>query len=162
MHSFAEPTAMALLALEMAQHGGHSRFTEGVRMLMNRQLPQGGWNYGNTLVYGKELFPSIDTTGMALTALAGHTSEESVRNSIDYLRAGVENCRTPLSLGWALFGLGAWGIFPAESGAWIEQALTRQENFGSYGTSLLSILALAFFCRGDFRKYLMGASSSIL
>ena len=151
-HSFIEPTVMAILALEITRHDNHPRFMEGISLIMDRRLSRGGWNYGNTRVYGSELFPFIDTTGMALTALAGHTSEESVKSSIDYLRAGVENCRTPLSLGWALFGLGAWGIFPEESGAWIEQTLTRQEKFGSYGTSLLSILALAFFSRGDFRK----------
>ena len=153
MHSFVEPTAMSLLALEIMQHDNHPRFLEGIQMLMNRQLSRGGWNYGNTRVYDSELFPFIDTTGMALTALAGHTSEESVKNSIHYLRAEAQNCRTPLSLGWALFGLGAWGIFPGESKAWIEQTLTRQEKFGPYGTSLLSILALAFFRGGDFRKY---------
>ena len=152
MHSFVEPTTMTLLALERMRHDRHPRFLEGINMLLNRQLPRGGWNYGNTRVYGTELFPFIDTTGMALTALAGHTSEESVKNSIHYLRAEVENCRTPLSLCWALFGLGAWGIFPGESAAWIKQTLKRQEKFGPYGTSLLSLLALVFFCKGDLRK----------
>jgi len=143
-HSFLEPTAMALLALERTGHAGHPRFLEGVRMIMDRQLPKGGWNYGNTKVYGAELFPFIDTTGMALKAVAGHVSAESVKKSIDYLRDKAGGCRTPLSLGWALFGLGAWGIFPAESNMWIEEALSRQEKLGSYGTSLLSILVLAF------------------
>ena len=152
-HSFVEPTAMALLALERTRHESHPRFIEGIRMIMNRRISRGGWNYGNTRVYGTDMFPSIDATGMALTALAGHTSEESAANSLQYLRTGVENCRTPLSLGWALFGLGAWEIFPEESETWIEQTLARQEKLGSYGTSLLSLLALAFFRRGDFRKY---------
>ena len=152
MHSFVEPTAMALLALEKTRHADHPRFLEGVRMIVDRRLPKGGWNYGNTLVYGTELLPFIDSTGMALTALAGHTPEEGVKPGIDYLRTGVENCRAPLSLGWALFGLGAWGIFPDESDMWIEETLARQEKLGSYGTSLLSLLALAFFCRSDFRK----------
>ena len=152
MHSFIEPTAMALLALEKTRHEDHPRFLEGIRMIIDRRLSQGGWNYGNTRVYGTELFPFVDTTGMALTALAGHASKESVKNGIDYLLAEVENCRTPLSLGWALFGLGAWGIFPDESEIWIEETLARQEKFGSYGTSLLSLMALAFFCHGDFRS----------
>jgi len=143
MHSFVEPTAMALLALKRTGHADHPRFLEGIRMIMDRQLPSGGWNYGNTKVYDVELLPFIDTTGIALTAVAGHASEESVKSSIDYLRAETENCRTPLSLGWALFGLGAWGIVPAESDMWIEETLARQEKLGSYGTSLLSLLALA-------------------
>ena len=144
MHSFVEPTVMALLALERTGHADHPRFLEGIRMIMDRQLPGGGWNYGNTLVYGAELFPFVDTTGMALKAVAGHVPEESVKKSIDYLRAATESCRTPLSLGWALFGLGAWGIFPSESNMWIEETLTRQEKLGSYGSSLLSLLVLAF------------------
>ena len=152
MHSFVEPTAMALLALEKTRHDDHPRFLEGIRMILNRCLPKGGWNYGNTLVYGVELFPFVDTTGIALTALAGHAPEEIVKSGIDYLRAEVENCRTPLSLGWALFGLGAWGIFPEGSDIWIEETLARQEKFGLYGTSLLSLLALAFLCRGDLRN----------
>ena len=142
-HSFIAPTVLALLALERMEHAGHPRFLEGIRMIMNRQLPSGGWNYGNTLVYGAELLPFIDTTGMALTAVVGHASEESVKSSIDYLIAETKNCRTPLSLGWALFGLGAWGIFPTESNMWIEETLARQEKFGSYDTSSLSILVLA-------------------
>ena len=152
MHSFAEPTAMALLALETTRHENHPRFLEGVRMLMNRRLSRGGWNFGNTRVYGSELFPFVDTTGVVLTALAGHTPKENVEKSLNYLEAEAQTCRTPLSLGWALFGLGAWGIFPGESKAWIEQTLARQEKFGPYGTSLLSLLALTFFRGSDFRN----------
>jgi hypothetical protein len=151
-HSFVEPTALALIALEIVGLSGHPRFLEGLNMLMNRQLPRGGWNYGNTMVYGKELLPFIDTTGIALTALAGHVAKEDVKSSILFLRAHVERCRTPLSLGYALFGLGGWGEFPFEGNEWIEQALKRQERYGAYGTSLLSVLGLASLCQGDIRK----------
>ncbi len=81
-------------------------------MVMNRQLPYGGWNYGNTVVYGQELSPFIDMTGIALSALAGHVAKEDVNRSILFLQSRITGCRTPLSLGWALFGLGAWGKFP--------------------------------------------------
>ena len=121
-------------------------------MLMNRQLPHGGWNYGNTIVYGHELLPFVDATGIALTALSGHVAKEKVKNSLAYLHTEAERSRTPLSLAWALFGLGAWGEFPKQASSWIEETLKKQEKFGPYGTSLLSILALAYICRGDFRK----------
>lgn len=68
--SWVEPTALALLALEAAGYGQHSRMADGVRLLMDRQLPEGGWNYGNTLVYDQQLRPQPDNTGIALTALA--------------------------------------------------------------------------------------------
>ena len=77
---------MTLIALEIAGHRAHTRFQEGLRMLMDRQLPHGGWNYGNTIVYGQELHPFIDTTGIALTALAGHVAKEEVKKSIRFLQ----------------------------------------------------------------------------
>jgi hypothetical protein len=151
-HSFVEPTSLALLALEIAGQGGHPRFQEGIKMLLDRQLPHGGWNYGNTLVYGQELYPFVDTTGIALASLAGHVPNEQVKGSIVYLRAKANQCRTPLSLAWALFGLGAWGEFPDDGMAWIVETLKKQDKYGPYRTSLLSILALAYLCCGDIRK----------
>lgn len=151
-HSFVEPTAMALIALDIVGQAGHPRFEEGSRMLMDRQLPHGGWNYGNTKVYGQELHPFVDTTGIALTALAGHVSKKNVGSSIQFLKERVEQCRTPLSLGWTLFGLGAWGESPLKVPVWIEQSLKRQEKYGAYGTSLLSLLALVSICQGEFRQ----------
>lgn len=81
-HSFVDPTSMALIALQIAGQAEHPRFEEGIRMLMDRQLPDGGWNYGNTVVYGQKLHPFIDTTGLALTALGGHVPKKSIRPSI--------------------------------------------------------------------------------
>lgn len=151
-HSFIDPTSMALIALEIAGQTADPRFGEGIRMLMDRQLPDGGWNYGNTLVYGQKLHPFVDTTGLALTALAGHVAKEAIRPSLLFLRSHVSRYRAPLSLGWALFGLGAWGEFPRAGHSWIEETLKKQEKYGVYGTSLLSLLALASICEGDFRK----------
>ena len=151
-HSFVYPTAITLLALEIAGQNGHPRFREGLNMIMNRQLPHGGWNYGNTFVYGKELHPFVDTTGIALAALAGHVEKEKISDSLRYLQAQAEQARTPLSLAWALFGLGAWGEFPVAAFDWIDETLKKQAKYGPYGTSLLPILALAYLCRGDFRK----------
>lgn len=151
-HSFVDPTALSLLALEINGLSAHVRFRDGINMLMNRQLAHGGWNYGNTLVYGKELFPFVDTTGVALAALAGHVAKEEVSGSLNFLRKEAERCRTPLSLAWALFGLGAWGEFPEAGFEWIIETTKRQAKYGPYGTSLLSLLALAYLSGGDFRK----------
>jgi hypothetical protein len=56
--SWIEPTCLSILALSCAGYAGHPRISNGVRLLMDRQLPKGGWNYGNTIVYGQELLPS--------------------------------------------------------------------------------------------------------
>lgn len=151
-HSFVDPTATALLALDVSGHGSHERFREAVQMLLDRQLPRGGWNYGNTLVYGNELLPFADTTGLALAALAGHVPKENIGRSLGYLKAQAATSRTPLSLAWALFGLAAWGGFPEDGPGWIEETLDRQDRFGPYATSLLSLLALAYLTDGDIRR----------
>ena len=151
-HSWIEPTAFALIALEVTGQTNNPRFTEGIHMIMDRQLPQGGWNYGNTVVYGQTLHPFMDTTGLALHALAGHVARKDVEKSILLLQSKISGCRTPLSLGWALFGLGAWEEFPKEGLMWVDESLKRQDKYGAYRTSLLSLLAIASICQGDFRK----------
>jgi len=142
-HSWIEPTALGILALRSAGLGGHPRVAEAARMILNRQLPGGGWNYGNTLVFGSQLPPMPEATGFALAALAGLASRTQVQASLDYLAGQVSRQRTPQTLGWGLLALGAWGSRPAEARAWIEETLGRQAAFGSYDTMSLGLLVLA-------------------
>ena len=53
-HSWVEPTAMAILALEREGRGHHPRVEEGIRVIEYRALSCGGWNYGNTSVFGRQ------------------------------------------------------------------------------------------------------------
>jgi hypothetical protein len=152
--SWVEPTALTLLALRTAGYGGHPRAQEGVKMLIDRQLPSGGWNYGNTVVYGQELYPQLGSTGVALSALAGQVDRVHIGKSLDYLRKESEQRRSPFSLGWALVGLSAWGEKPAQSRTWIVESLDLQGRYGLYGTTLLSLLIASFFVDGDISKHL--------
>ena len=102
-HSWVEPTSMAVLALRSSGHGEHPRVLEAVRMLLDRQLPSGGWNMGNTLVLGKELLPFPESTGHALTALNSFTNTEVVQKSLDYLNKIIQDLRTPLGPGMGAF-----------------------------------------------------------
>ena len=149
-HSWVEPTSMALLALKATGHGNHERVTEGVRMLLDRQLPSGGWNYGNTFVYGRELYPQPDMTGAALAALVGLVKEEQLKRSLEYMKEKVSKLFTPRSLGWAVLGLGAWRSRPRDSDGWIKDCVKRQERYGTYDTSLLSLLLLAWMAEQGF------------
>jgi hypothetical protein len=80
-HSWVEPTSMAVLALRTSRYGEHPRVVEAVRMLLDRQLPSGGWNMGATLVFGKELLPFPESTGHALTALNGFVTTGVVKRA---------------------------------------------------------------------------------
>jgi len=141
-HSWVEPTALAVCALRNSGFAQHQRVSDGVRLLLDRQLPKGGWNYGNTKVFGAELHPAPESTGAALQALAGLVPYHEIKKSVDYLRAEVDRARTPIGLGWGLLGLGAWGEAPQGSSDLIHQALGRQERYGPYDTSSLALLLL--------------------
>ncbi len=142
-YAWVEPTSLAIIALQASGLGEHARVREGIRLLMNRQLPSGGWNYGNTIVFGSELYPQAYCTGMALTALAGRAPESEVKDSLRYLETRTVGLRTPLSLGWGLLGLGAWARWPKQAMTWLGECIARQETFGPYDTPLISLLLLA-------------------
>ncbi|RMH09621.1 MAG: hypothetical protein D6704_00945 [Nitrospirae bacterium] len=139
-HSWVEATALAMLALYTVGRGEHARVKEAIALLLDRQLPHGGWNYGNTLVFGHELWPSPEDTGAALTALAGQVAEAAVQRSLEYLATRVTRIRTPIALGWSLLGLKAWGKLPKDAHAWIEETLRRESRYGEYDTASLCLL----------------------
>lgn len=142
-HSWIAPTSYSLLALRAVGKVRHPRAEEAARMLMNRQLATGGWNYGNTSVYGRQLYPQPDQTGVALSALSPYVKKGEVIHSLEYLGREIGRIRTPLSLGWGLLGLRAWGNRPPESMNWVRECVDRQNRRGTYNTQELSLLLLA-------------------
>ena len=141
-HSWVEPTAMGVMALRVAGYVQHDRVREAVRMLLDRQLPHGGWNSGNTLMFGRELHPNPEGTGAALVSLGSQVEQRSVARSLDYLQGEVDRLRTPISLGWALLGLAAWEQYPPNGAALVERCLAGQSRYGEYETSALCLLFL--------------------
>ena len=115
---------------------------------MDRQLPKGGWNYGNTKVYGQELHPAPESTGAALQALVGLVHEKEVKKSLEYLLTEVKQAYTPIALGWGLLGLDAWGWAPKGSEALVYQVLDQQARYGEYDTSSLALLLLPLVASG--------------
>ena len=141
-HSWVEPTALAMIALKVAGQDHHDRVQEAVRMVLDRQLPHGGWNYGNTLVFGKELHSMPESTGAALAGLAGLVERETVQTSLNYLQNIGSRLQTPISLGWSLLGLAAWKLSIPNAVALVERCFANQERYGEYETSALCLLLL--------------------
>jgi hypothetical protein len=133
---------MGVMALRMTGHGQHDRVHEAIRMILDRQLPHGGWNVGNTLMFGKELHPNPECAGAAITGLAGMVGQEKVSRSLDYLQGEVNRLCTPISLGWSLLGLAAWDLWPSNGVALVERCLANQTRYGEYDTSALCLLFL--------------------
>jgi hypothetical protein len=102
---WVEPTAWSLIALSLFDLGGHPRAKEGVRFLLDRQIPSGGWNYGTPALDGKEQLPFWDTTGLALAALRGHTDTAQIGSSLELMDKNQGKIESLSGLCWAVLGL---------------------------------------------------------
>ena len=124
-HSWLEPTALAILALRRAGFADHPRVREGRRLILDRAIATGGWNYGNKAVFGRDLRPHPGPTGLALLALAGGHRSEAIERAIGYLEATLPAVRSAPSLGWGLLGLRAWGHRPGPATTWLAESCRR-------------------------------------
>ncbi|MFZ2957937.1 MAG: hypothetical protein WA705_13700 [Candidatus Ozemobacteraceae bacterium] len=79
---WVEPTSWAILALRAAGKTSHQRVKQGTDLLMNRCISTGGWNYGNREVYCRKLLPFLDTTALALIALADLVTPDRLSPSL--------------------------------------------------------------------------------
>lgn len=145
-HSWVEPTALAVLGLSALGFARHARVQEAVRMLLNRQIETGGWNYGNTMTLGAALLPTEESTGLALAALASPglgIGPERVRTSLDWLTSVLPRLSAPLSLSWAAMGLGGWPGHEIDFTPRLAACLEQEAARGGYETSLLGQILLA-------------------
>ncbi len=122
-HSWLEPTCMSVLALKAGGHTDHPRVREAVQLVADRQLPQGGCNYGNNLVLGQFLLPHLQPSGLALAALAGEN--QRIAHSLRYVHSAVGPDTTSRSLSWGLIGLAAHDVLPDAASSWLERAHAR-------------------------------------
>ena len=72
-------------------------------MLLDRMCPGGGWNAGNSVVYGVALAPHIDATSIALAGLRFHYHLPEVRQSFSWLLTA--DCSSAYSLAWKILAL---------------------------------------------------------
>ena len=156
-HSWIEPTCLTVIALEISGFKDHERVREAVKMILDRQLPKGGWNYGNTLVFDAELEPFPDTTGLALSALADLVARPEIDRSLVYLNNKVKNTKTPISLGWSLLGLSAWMERPSGFNTMILESMSMEKKFGTYSTTAYSLLVLSLLASSGIKNLIRNA-----
>ncbi len=142
-YSWVEPTSMAVLALKAQGQGEHPRVKQGIALILDRMLIDGGWNYGNKRVFGTNLLPMPESTGIALCALKGDVSEEIITKSLLYLNSIYPAVNTPLSLSRIILGLSSFNQRPHDVAKRIQQCLDLQNRYGPFETTLLAELALA-------------------
>lgn len=144
-HSWLEPTAVAIVALAHAGQAHHQRVADGMRLIDDRSLPEGGWNYGNRSVFGRDLRPQPGPTGLALVSLAsvsGAKRSPAVDRAIAYLCRTLPTAHAPISLGWGVLGLRAWDACPEEGDIWLARAhalhAARRDATAGLGLLLLA------------------------
>ncbi len=144
-HSWLEPTAMAVLALRRAGRAEHRRTLDGQRLIRDRAIRTGGWNYGNSTVFGADLRPHPAPTGLALLALAGTDDADSVivERSCDYLATILPTTHAPQSLCFGILALAAWERRPAEADDWLRAAHDRAARWSNSIAQLACLLLAA-------------------
>jgi len=111
--SWVVPTAFATLALKQLPCScdgfelALARVGRAVEMLMDRACPGGGWNAGNSIVYGAALAPHPDDTAIALLAFRDRPQEPVVQTSVSYLQRTASALTAPWSLAWSILALAA-------------------------------------------------------
>ncbi len=142
-HSWLEPTALAVLALKSRGLSGHERVREGVKLMINRLLPDGGCNYGNTVVLENTLRPHLQPSGVVLTALVGEENvSERIEKTLRYVERSVGVETTASSLAWGLHGLASHGRLPNGCESWLEASAKRTAKRGA-SLPRLTLLTLA-------------------
>ena len=107
--SWVAPTAMVLLAHRAWQRES-PRLATAEKMLLDRACAAGGWNAGNSEVFGVPLEPHPDFTAMALLALraSSHRDMPIIAKSLDYLPDRLIRTGSLYSLAWTTLALNAW------------------------------------------------------
>ncbi|HUY36938.1 MAG TPA: hypothetical protein VMV69_29740 [Pirellulales bacterium] len=148
-HAWVEPTAFNLLALKAVGHAGHPRARWAAGLLVDRLLPSGGCNYGNTVILGQTLRAHVEPTGLALAALAGEADPTGrIMRSMDYLSQTLDRSTTAASLAYGLMGLAAHGRVPIAASEWLASAAerTRRRGASPHRLALLALAALGTAC----------------
>jgi hypothetical protein len=129
-HPWSEPTAINLLALKATGRAEHPRAREAAAMLLDRLLPDGGSNYGNTTVLGQVLRPHLEPTGLVVAALAGEAvASGRLARSLNWLEQAVGKAQGAASLAYALVGLAAHERRPKNADAWLAAAAQQTSSW---------------------------------
>lgn len=142
-HSWLEPTAFATIALVTTGHNNHPRTREAVRLILDRLLPDGGANYGNTLVLGNQLLPHLQPSSIVLWALRSQTVDDPrIGRTLDYLEHELTFRTGCASLAYAILTLTAWQRRPSNAAALLAEAFRRPTTKGNcYKIALLTLAA---------------------
>jgi hypothetical protein len=144
--SWVEPTAWCLIATKKWTgndvHRDRARILEAERLLLDRAMLTGGWNYGNSNMLGQELVAYVPTTVVTLMAMQDRRSEPSVERGLAYLVKHATTERSASALALAVLALQAYDLpFDTVRAALMEQ-LPVSAAMGSQAALATALFAL--------------------
>jgi hypothetical protein len=147
--SWVEPTSYCLMALKKSRPlvGGtnvEARIQQGEALLYDRVCEQGGWNYGNSKVFGEALWPYPDVTAVALIALQDRGENEAKRRSLLVLQDMMREAASGIALGWGILCL---KIYSEDVQEWEQILLANFQKTRFLGET--KALALAVLALGE-------------
>ena len=108
--SWVIPTAFSIIATKQFTvcnrfATSEKRIHLGIEMLLDRACEDGGWNSGNSVVYGVALRPHVEATAIALLALQDEQRTEVIQKSLSWLRQNAGGIDSVSSLAWCILSL---------------------------------------------------------
>lgn len=142
--SWVAPTSMVILAYNAWQRSS-PRLALAAAMLADRACSKGGWNAGNSEVFGVPLEPHPDFTSMALLGLHSFRRRDGpiINMSLDYLYDRLVASASIYSLAWAALAMNAWNH--EQAGAITRRLEDRviARDIGRLSVRTLALAALA-------------------
>jgi hypothetical protein len=145
--SWVEPTSYYLIALKKLRAklpgtNADERIKQGEMMIYDRICKGGGWNYGNNVVLGEDLWPYPDITAIALIALQDRRDADANRQSVHALQEMLKDVHSGLALSWSVICLSLYGQDTAKWKKLLEQDFEKTRFLGETKSVALSLLAL--------------------
>ena len=108
--SWVIPTAFSVIAIKQFTACSRTEVSErrirlGVEMLLDRACVDGGWNSGNSVVYGVSLRPHVEATAIALLALQDEWRSDLTQRSLAWLKKEAACVDSVSSLAWSILSL---------------------------------------------------------
>ena len=146
--SWVEPTSYCLMALkklkqQLPAEKLEERIHQAELMIYDRMCDGGGWNSGNSEVYGEKLWPYPETTALALIATQEHRERQANQLSLRLLKDLALKAGSGLALSWASVCYSLYGQDDAVLKNSLAEKFAKTQFLGENKTVALAILALA-------------------
>ena len=134
--AWVEPTALFIVALRRAGvPATEKRVQSGIKLILDRRVRSGGWNFGNPYSKSYELEASTMSTALALAALGAAgvpESQPAVGAGLRFLKDALSRDISTASLAWVLLALKSFPSGTASVAGTADRLSRLQANDGSF------------------------------